>query len=141
MLKPFRMCLAMLVGSSKVVSAVFRFLRRRIVFDELLDSNLDPPVVLDVTYSVRRRKVMPVALVLDLPRAFGGRISARSAALNGGGCGIAWIATNCVSWLSKRARPCSLTRLVSVKNFRNAHEIDGHTQLSIRLDIQRLLSS
>lgn len=92
MLKPFSMCLAMFIGSSKEVSAVFRFLRRRIVFDELLDSNFDPPVVLDVTYSVRRRKVMPVELLFALPSAFGGRINALSAALSGGGCGIACIA-------------------------------------------------
>lgn len=85
MLKLFKMCRAMFVGSSSEVSTCFRFLRRRIVLDELLDSNLEPPVVLDVTYSVRRRKVAPWALVCVLPSWFGGRISALSAVLSGGG--------------------------------------------------------
>jgi hypothetical protein len=58
----------------------------RIVLDELLDSNFIPPVVCDVLYSVRRRKEMPVAVLLvPLPSAFGGRMSALSAALKGGG--------------------------------------------------------
>jgi hypothetical protein len=55
------------------------------VLDIVLDSNLDPPVVLDVMYSVRRKKEIPVALLVDLPRALGGRISALSAAQSGGG--------------------------------------------------------
>jgi len=97
------------------------------VFEELLDSNLDPPVVLDVTYSVRRRNVIPVALVLDLPRALGGRISALSAALNGGGYVIDCIAGKRVSWWANRVRSCSLTRLVPIEDFRDAHEINGHS--------------
>lgn len=62
-----------------------RFRRTRIVFDELLDSNLEPPVVLEVMYSVRRKKEVPVAWACDFPSALGGRISARSAAHSGGG--------------------------------------------------------
>ena len=75
----------MLTGSSTEVSGSFRFRRTRIVFEELLDSNFDPPVVLEVIYSVRRRKEVPVAWLCDLPSALGGRISARSAAHSGGG--------------------------------------------------------
>jgi hypothetical protein len=56
------------------------------VLDELLDSNFIPPVVCDVLYSVRRKKEVPVAAVLlPLPSMFGGRMSALSAALSGGG--------------------------------------------------------
>jgi hypothetical protein len=58
----------------------------RIVLDELLDSNFMPPVVCEVLYSVRRKKEIPVgALAFPLPSAFGGRMSALSAALSGGG--------------------------------------------------------
>jgi hypothetical protein len=56
------------------------------VLDELLDSNFMPPVVCEVLYSVRRKKEIPVgALAFPLPSAFGGRMSALSAALSGGG--------------------------------------------------------
>ena len=84
-MKPLRMCREMFVGSSRDVSTCFRFLRRRIVFDELLDSNLEPPVVLEVTYSVRRKKVALETWLVLFPSAFGGRINALSAALSGGG--------------------------------------------------------
>jgi hypothetical protein len=86
MLKPLAMCRAMLMGSSTDVSPALRFLRMRIVLEELLDSNFMPPVVCDVLYSVRRKKEVPFAAVtFPLPSAFGGRMSARSAALSGGG--------------------------------------------------------
>jgi hypothetical protein len=86
MLKPLTMCRAMLMGSSTEVSPPLRFLRMRIVLEELLDSNFMPPDVWDVLYSVRRRKEMPPdAPLLPLPSALGGRMSALSAALSGGG--------------------------------------------------------
>lgn len=102
-MKPFRMCLEILTGSSTEVSWSFLFRRTRIVFDELLDSNLEPPVVLEVIYSVRRKKEVPVALLCALPSALGGRINARSAAQSGGGCAIACIAVRRVSQRSKLA--------------------------------------
>jgi hypothetical protein len=87
------------MGSSSTALPRARFFRRRIVLEELLDSNFaEPPVVCDVVYSVRRKKDALEALVELLPSAFGGLIKARSAGCKGGGTASALIATAQVSF-------------------------------------------
>lgn len=109
------------------------------VLPELLDSNCDFPAATEVMYSVRRKKDTPETLDVGLPRAFGPRIRGRSRGWIGGGSSIAEISgPESASSLNKvKEAP---TVFNAVENTWDTNKINGHAELCIAFDIQRLLA-